>query len=484
MVALVVLCSPSAKAAATTSSRGMNASESSTESEASTEDTTDEKATDEESSSSVDPEEPTTRSTARMATATGWMGEPIDEQKSDQPAVRMTLKQVLRIAFEKGREARIAREDLAREYQSYHFVRADYHPGGTAQVTSQDDDSLTLIKKLSEGAKVQLSQYHTQDGREYRTYSIDHSLFLNNSLEVRIASLSFSIAQENYRTRIEEYKLSVIREFFEMVRAQERLKTRLSGVGRAKDLVAFAKARYELGTANKIDVLNTQVDLANAENQVLDQRQVVAKTRDGILDLIGLPLDTLLEAVDPLGLTRPLEPAKGWYRSDLEAEREKTELARTQMNQALYRTYPDLKANATVYDDANAGQPDVVASIKYNFPIGTAPVDHEYRRLKHGYEISQYTYKNRQYQVAREQRDIERTLATKENAVKIAAQAVANAAESYEASQISFQRGIISSIDLRTSQTTLTNSRDNYISLLIDYQYATYQYQRLFGGDL
>ena len=128
--------------------------------------------------------------------------------------------------------------------------------------------------------------------------------------------------------------------------------------------------------------------------------------------------------------------------------------------------------------------PELQATLRYNFPIGTAPVDHTYRGLQAALENARHDLTNRELRIAREQRDILRTLGTKEQSVRIAEQTVKNATESYEASQISFQRGLISNIDLRTAQANLTNARDSYISLLIDYRLACFQYQRLFGGDL
>ncbi|MBI4863292.1 MAG: TolC family protein [Candidatus Riflebacteria bacterium] len=417
---------------------------------------------------------PRTRSVAESEVST----------EPEEPAVRMTLKEVLAIAIRQGREAKQAKEELAREYQSYNFVGAGYHPQGTASIDSQDTNQLKVSKKLSEGAKLSVEHNHGSDGSESRTFTVDHALFLNNAFDERIASLQYAVARQNYRTRMEEYKLTVIRSFFDLVRAQEQLKTQQAGVQRSSDLVAVAKARYELGTANKIDVLNTEVDLATSTNRVLAQRQQVAKARDTLLDQIGLPLDTPLAAVDPLRMQKPAEPGPGWYRSELEAERGKTEVARTRMTEALYKTYPDVKINAAVTDDARSGEPDVTASVRYNFPLGTAPADHDYRRLRHDHQSAMLTQQERQFQVAKEKRDILRTLATKEESVKVASQAVANATESYEASQVSFQRGIISSIDLRTSQANLTNARDNYVSLLIDYQLAIYQYRRAYGGEL
>lgn len=400
------------------------------------------------------------------------------------PRTTWDLARVLATAREHGREARLAQEELAEAYQRLNFVQSSYHPSGTLTAQDPENRNLQLNQKLGQGtrATVNMSQVGTGDVR--RVWSMDHQLFVNNAYDVRLANLSFAIAREQFRQRIEDYKLNVIRSFFDLVRAQLRHRTLTEAVGRARDLVASAKARFDLGTTSKLDVLNTEVELANAQNDLLAQRQAVDRTRDELLDLIGLALDTPVDVTDPLAIARPGEPQADWYRSELAAERGRVELARTQLDQSKYEARPDVRVNTQFDEDNGRGNRDLTTTLRYNFPIGTAPSDHAYRQLKHQYAQAELAFKNRQFSIAREQRDIRRTLNTKEESVRIAQLALANATEAYEASQISFARGLISNIDLRTTQNNLTRARDSYLSLLIDYRVAVFTYQRLFGGEL
>ena len=400
------------------------------------------------------------------------------------PRVQVDLQRMLTIGRERGRDARIAQEELALAYQKLNFVKAGYHPTGQLTTDTSDNESLKVDQKLGEGTHATVVLNHAPNLKTTRTWSVDHALFLNNAYDVRLANLTFAVARESFRVQIEDYKLEAVRRFFELMRAQLRLRTLIEAVGRAGDLVASAKARYDLGTTSKLDVLNTEVELANAQNAVLAQRQAVDRSRDELLDQIGLPLETPLDVTDPLKLERPGEPDAGWYRSELAIERGRVELARTQMNEAKYLAHPDLHVNATAVEDPQGVGTDFTGTLRYNFPVGTAPSDHTYRQLKHAYEVAELNFRSREFQVAREQRDIRRTLTTKEESVKIASLALANATEAYEASQISFSRGLISNIDLRTAQANLTNARDSYLSLLIDYRFAVFQYRRLFGGEL
>jgi len=420
---------------------------------------------------------------AALAPATVLGLEP-EAQRDGAPRVELDLTRALAIGRERGRDARAAQEDLAAAFQRMNFVRASYHPTGALTADTTDTESLTLDQKLSESTHATVTLNHVPNHEITRAYSIDHALFVNNAYDVRLANLNYAIARETFRVTIEDYKLEAVRRFFELLRAQLRLRTLIEAVGRAGDLVASAKARFDLGTTSKLDVLNTEVELANARNAVIAQRQAVDKARDDLLDQIGLPLDTAVDAADPLKLERPEEPAPGWYRSELAIDRGHLEVARTQMNEARYLAHPDMHVNATVNLDPQGVGTDLIGTVRYNFPIGTAPSDHTYRQLKHAYETAALAYQTRQVLVAKDQRDIRRTLSTKEESVKIAELALANATEAYEASQISFSRGLISNIDLRTAQANLTNARDAYLSLLIDYRFAVFQYRRLFGGEL
>jgi outer membrane protein TolC len=431
----------------------------------------------------ADEELPAAEATAATTATTAMLSlEP--SPLTSVPRLALTLEAVLGVARQRGREARLAQEELASAYQKLNFVRAGYHPTGVAQGDESDARSVKLEQKLGQGTRASMNVDRKTAGRETKTYTIDHALFVNNAFDVRMANLTFAVARENFRVRIEDYKLDVVRKFFELVRAQLRLRTLIDAVGRAGELVASARARFELGTTSKLDVLNTEVVLANARSDALQQRQVVDRTRDELLDAIGMPLEAPLDAVDPLTLERPGDPAEGWYRSELSAERGKVDLARTALREARYLAMPDVRVNGQMVDDGVAGNREVLATVRYNFPIGTAPSDHTFRQLKHAYETAELTFKNLEFRVAREQRDILRTLKTKEETVAIAKQALANATESFESSQIQFARGLISNIDLRNAQDNLTQARDRYLGQLIDYRVAVYQYRRLFGGDL
>lgn len=400
------------------------------------------------------------------------------------PRLTWDLARVLAVAREHGREPRQAQEELAEAYQRLNFVKSGYHPAGTLTAQDPENRALQLNQKLGQGTRATVNMTQVGTGDVRRVWSVDHQLFVNNAYDVRLANLSFAVAREAFRQRIEDYKLDVIRRFFELVRAQLRYRTLTEAVGRARDLVASAKARFDLGTTSKLDVLNTEVELANAQNDLLSQRQAVDRTRDELLDLIGLALDTPVDVTDPLEVARPPEPDASWYRSELAQERGRLEIARTQLDQSKYEARPDVRVNTQLDEDNGRGNRDITTTLRYNFPIGTAPGDHVYRQLKHQYAQNELAFKNRQVLIAREQRDIRRTLNTKEESVRIAKLALANATEAYEASQISFARGLISNIDLRTTQNNLTRARDSYLSLLIDYRVATFTYQRLFGGEL
>ena len=400
------------------------------------------------------------------------------------PRLTWDLAAVLALARRHGREARLAQEELAAAYQKMNFVNAGYHPTGQATTVDPENRALRLDQKLNEGTRATVNMTQSGTGDVHRTWTMDHQLFINNAFDVRLANLTFAVAREAFRQRMETYKLDVITRFFDLVRAQLRYRTLTEGVGRARDLVASAKARYDLGTTSKLDVLNTGVELAAAENDLLAQAQVVDSTRDLLLDGIGLPLDTPADVSDALKLERPGEPEPGWYRSELAEERGRVELARTNLNQAKYEARPDMRVTSVFDEDAGRGQRDVTTTLRYNFPIGTAPSDHTYRQLKHVYASAELAFQNREFQIAREQRDIRRTLNTKEQSVRIAQLALSSATEAFEASQISFARGLISNIDLRTAQANLTRARDSYLNLLIDYRVAVFTYKRLFGGEL
>ncbi|HPG56590.1 MAG TPA: TolC family protein [Candidatus Wallbacteria bacterium] len=86
--------------------------------------------------------------------------------------------------------------------------------------------------------------------------------------------------------------------------------------------------------------------------------------------------------------------------------------------------------------------------------------------------------------VAIEQRDALRKIEYIEKAYEIASKSLRQAYENFEFSRLSFQKGLISNIDLRDAQDKLTSAKRSVVSLIIQHKLACHKFYFAMGRDL
>jgi outer membrane protein TolC len=130
----------------------------------------------------------------------------------------------------------------------------------------------------------------------------------------------------------------------------------------AADFLKKTQARYEGGTAAKLDVIRAQVALAQAENDLIGTARDIQTASDGLDRLIGRPIGTPVAALDSLEVPPPVPDVDLLEQQALISRPELASLASQQAgaraNTALAREFwlPDLTIGAQRdYGPAGAG---------------------------------------------------------------------------------------------------------------------------------
>jgi cobalt-zinc-cadmium efflux system outer membrane protein len=99
----------------------------------------------------------------------------------------------------------------------------------------------------------------------------------------------------------------------------------------AVDFLSKTQARFEGGTAAKLDVLKAQVALAQAENDLIGAERDLTTASDALDRLLGQPLGTPIAAQDTLAIPPPLPDVVLIERAALEARPELASLTSQQV---------------------------------------------------------------------------------------------------------------------------------------------------------
>lgn len=244
---------------------------------------------------------------------------------ADNPAPStspLTLRECIDQALQKNFGLKIEGYNTDNAVQSLVVSKSDYDPSFTLStnksVSQADVPSTQLVgthsdsfstnigvnQKISTGAMVSLSSALNRNATNntYATlnpaYNADVSLSISqpllknsgttvNRAAIQKAELGVDIANLNYKGQV----LQVVRDtesaYYDLVFAREQLKVRQLSLDLAQKLYEENKTRQQTGVATDLDVLQAQVGVATAQNNVLLAQKTVRDAEDALLNVIG-----------------------------------------------------------------------------------------------------------------------------------------------------------------------------------------------------
>ena len=162
---------------------------------------------------------------------------------------------------------------------------------------------------------------------------------------------------------------------------QDNIRVQTETIKTLDDHLAVARKKLEAGTATELEVLNTQVRLVTAQNQVVDLNAALEKQMLGLRRLMGIEDQTPLElrgafkyepqALDPEGLVREA----GQKRPEMKSIQDMTRSADIQIRLAELSDRPSLSVNVLAgwkngyLPNLNVWKLNYVAAVQANVPI-------------------------------------------------------------------------------------------------------------------
>jgi cobalt-zinc-cadmium efflux system outer membrane protein len=122
------------------------------------------------------------------------------------------------------------------------------------------------------------------------------------------------------------------------------------------DFLKRTEARYEAGSAAKLDVIRAQVDLASADNALIGNARDIANARSSLNRLLGRALALPIAPVDTLGVPPALPPLEPIEQYAIEHRPELAGLAAQQAG-----------AKATTHLAEEFWLPDIIGGVSWDF---------------------------------------------------------------------------------------------------------------------
>lgn len=316
--------------------------------------------------------------------------------------------------------------------------------------------------------------------------------------QIDVAKLGKTNAQEEILRVEQATKYSAIEGYYGLLAYQELQGVYHEAVDNLQGHLDNVQAQYNVGTKAKVDVLSSDVSLANAKTTAITADNNVAIAESNLNNILGLPLETKLNLADHqlpfdtynISLQEAMDYAMK-YRPEVlqaaiavqEAERSidiadagnKPTVAITGGNDWADNTFPGI--------DANKRSWKVVAGVTYNFYDGgatKAKVNQAKQDLLVARETEQKTRESVQLQVKQAYLNI-RSAAQK---VEETQTVVDQARENYRIQNIRYQAGVGINLDVLDAQLSLNQAQVNHIQALYDYNVGIAKLEQVMGVDV
>ena len=289
----------------------------------------------------------------------------------------------------------------------------------------------------------------------------------------------------------DEIFFQVAQLYFQVLRAEKLVIVARQEVVQLQEHLKVAQDLYEFGLVTFNDVLQAQVALADARQQLIRAQNTVVNTRAAFNKLLDLPVDHPTRLQEESGITLPTwnqqeatELALG-QRSDLKAANRRVLQGEKGVTKARAGYYPRLFAQAGhIYEQNDLTVHDsqyfAILGLQWNLFSGLdtrAQVAQAHQRL-------QQLLVQRQDLAEQVKLEVQTAyLALKETAERIGVtkDAVAQGEENLRLNQERYKEQVGTATDVIDAQTLLTRARVNYFNAIFDHQIAKAQMLRAMG---
>lgn len=379
----------------------------------------------------------------------------------------------------------------------------------TIKQSAYDTDSARWVLKQAKGAKGLTVSWQTNayavGGDSYDKLGRDSSygnvveasipLYSGGRLENNIKSseIGVDISDLNLENTKQQIKLTTTTDYYKILQCRNLVGVNKESVDQLQAHLDTVNAKYAAGVVAKTDVLRSQVELADAQQNLVNAENNYDLSMSTLNNVIGLPINTKLNIQDELGYTKydydfaECVDIAMQNRPDGVAAAKAVEQAQAQVDAAKAGNLPTVAAYAgytidgdDAFGDDAAQQSQVGLQASWNIfdnNVTKAQVRQAEAALAKAQEASEYTKEGIQLEVHQAYLSL---LAAEKN-IGTTSVAVNQADEDYKIAQVQYAAGVGTNIDVMDARVALTTAKTNYVQALYDYNVSKAQLDKAMG---
>ncbi|MFN6460594.1 MAG: TolC family protein [Nostoc sp. DedVER02] len=403
------------------------------------------------------------------------------EEVRIQGTVPVTLTQVLELARRNNRDLQVAILQLERSRSALRESQAALFP--TLGINSNITNSGNGFAR----SRSQASTSYT--GSAQLNYDLYNSG--NRQATIQAAEEQLRVDQLNVETQSSTISLNATTQYYDLQQADEQVRINRAAVANAQASLRDTQAREQAGVGTRFDVLQAQVNLANAQQELtnaISQQQIA---RRQLATTLSLSESVDITAADPVQLAglwpQTLEESivrAFQNRPELQQQLAQRNIYEQQRRQALSQLGPQISLVGSYnlldrYDDGVSVTDGYSAGLQGTLSLfdgGAARARAAQSRANIAIAESQFG----------SQRDLIRfdveqyysQLQSNLNNVQTSSVALNQAREALNLARLRFQAGVGTQTEVIAAENDLTRAEGNRVTAILDYNRALANLQR------
>lgn len=312
--------------------------------------------------------------------------------------------------------------------------------------------------------------------------SVSLPIFTGGKLSgtIKQAKANYQYNEVGVQRTYNEMRSTVTDGYFKMLQADNIQKLSAESVTRLEDHLKNVQAQYNVGVVAKVDVLRSQVELANAKQTLIQAENAYQVSEANMNKIVGLPMDTNLKLDNLLvynAYDKNMDDCLAYaaeHRPELMQAKYGVDAAKGALMVARSGHMPQVAANATQQwsDSSWPGDDNGKWGVGVNVSMNVFDTGVTLSKI-HGAEAdlkkAEETYRNTVDSVNLDVRSNYLGLREAEKRISTTKLAVEQADEDYRIAQLRYMSGVGTNTDVLDAQVALTQAKTNYTQALYDY---------------
>lgn len=397
--------------------------------------------------------------------------------------VALNLDDAMLRAFQTNPTVSIAQYELDSARASYNAARQSRGISITASHTTQRGGYDDNIVKKTDATGAWTGEYWKGIGNSHSNgLTASLPIFTGGKLKgtIKQAKANYQYNKVGVQRTYNEMRSTVTDGYFTMLQADNMQKLSAESVARLEDHLKNVQAQYDVGVVAKVDVLRSQVELANAKQTLIQAENSYQVAEANMNKIVGLPMDTNLKLDNLLvynAYDKNMDDCLAYaaeHRPELMQAQYNVDAAKGALMVARSGHMPQVAASASQsWSDTNwPGDEKGNWGVGVNVSMNVFDTGVTLSKI-HGAEAdlkkAEETYRDTVNAVNLDVRSNYLGLREAEKRISTTKLAVEQADEDYRIAQLRYMSGVGTNTDVLDAQVALTQAKTNYTQALYDY---------------